>query len=124
MKSILRYLLFGIGVWAIPFAIGMFLFPVLPPETSLFDTLVTVAMSASAGGLSYLYLRRLARPDLTGGLMAGLGWAVLAVALDLPMLLTGLFGMSAAEYFADIGLTYLMIPAIAGCIGLALRRTD
>ena len=124
MKKVLRYLLFGIGVWAIPFAIGMALFPMIPPESALFDTLVSVAMSASAGGLSYLYLRRVARPDLASGLMVGLGWAVIALALDSPMLLNGLFGMSVAEYFADIGLTYLMIPAIAGCIGLALRPTD
>ena len=123
MKGAVRFLLFGIGVWLIPFVIGMIIFPVAPPDSALFDTLMSVAMSVSAGGMSYAYLRRLDRPNLPAGIAVGLGWAVLAVALDAPLFLFGPFLMPAAAYFADIGLSYLMIPAIAGCIGLALDRS-
>lgn len=124
MRDAVRYLLFGVGVWAVPFFIGMAIFPVVPPETALFDTLMSVAMSISAGALAYLYLRRLSRPELGKGIAAGLGWAVVAVALDAPLFLFGPLRTTPGDYFADIGLTYLMIPAIAGCIGLALRRGE
>ena len=43
-------------------------------------------------------------------------------ATDSPLFLFGPFLMPPADYFADIGRTYAMIPIIAGFIGLALRR--
>lgn len=124
MRTAIRYLLFGVGVWLIPFAIGMLLFPVLDPTTALFDTLMSIAMSASAGWLSWLYLRGRAGNGFAGGAIAGLGWAIVALALDVPFFLlpNAMAAMPAAEYFADIGLTYAMIPIISGFIGLSLKR--
>ena len=122
MGGTVRFILFGVGVWLIPFVIGMLVFPVVDPASALFDTLMSVAMSASAGGLSYLYLRGLARPGPQDGLIAGLIWAGIAVALDAPLFLFGPFLMPAAHYVADIGLSYLMIPVIAGFVGLGMRR--
>jgi hypothetical protein len=120
--SVVRYLLFGVGIWAIPFVIGMAIFPLADPATALFDTIMSIAMSGAAGWLSWLYLKGRDGNGFAAGATAGLGWAAIAVALDAPLFLFGPFLMPPADYFADIGLAYLMIPLIAGFVGLALRR--
>ena len=118
--SILRYLLCGLGIWGVPFLVGMALFPVVPPEAELFETAMAVSMSLAASFFAWLHLSRLKRPGWQAGLFGGFGWSAIAVALDLPYL--PLIGMSADQYIRDIALTYLMIPAIASFIGLSLRR--
>ena len=124
MRRTVRYLLFGLGVWLIPFALGMALFPVIDTSSALFDSLMSVAMSASAGWLSWLYLRGSEGTGFAAGLAAGAGWAVIGVVLDIPFFLIpdAMAAMPVADYAADIGLTYAMIPIIAGFVGLALRR--
>jgi hypothetical protein len=124
VKTAVRYLLFGAGTWLIPFAIGMLLFPVVDPSTALFDSLMSVALGASAGWLSWLYLKGREGNGFAAGAAAGLGWAAMAVALDVPFFLMpdAMAAMPAGDYFADVGLTYAMIPIISGFIGLSLRR--
>ena len=80
MKSVLRAFLFGLAVWALPFAIGMAIFPWVPPETALFDTLMSIVMSFAATVGAYLYFKR-AQPSLNAGLAAGGVWAVICAAL-------------------------------------------
>lgn len=121
MMMILRFLLCGLGIWAVPFLLGMALFPFVPPETELFETAMSVAMSFAVSLFSWLHLSRLARPGWQSGLLCGFGWAGIAIALDLPYL--PMMQMDADQYVRDIALTYLMIPMIAAFIGLALRRT-
>lgn len=124
MSDWLRVLLFGIAVWAVPFAIGFALFPVVDPSTALFDTLMSVAMAFSATLFAYLQLRRSNSPNLDRGLFVGTIWMVMAIALDLPFFVLGPeeMRMPIADYLGDIGFTYAMIPIIAAGIGHALRR--
>ncbi len=124
MGKTIRLLLLGIAVWAVPFAGGMAIFPIVPPETALFDTLMSVAMAFSASLFGYLHLRRSAAPGLDEGLFAGTIWMLMALALDIPFFILGpeQMRMTPGDYMADIGFTYVMIPIITGTIGLALRR--
>lgn len=122
MASALRFLLFGGAIWLIPFAIGLLVFPVAPPESALFDSLMSVAVSASAATSSWLYLRRREQAGFAGAALTGFGWALISVALDAPFFLFGPFRMPVPAYVGDIALAYLMIPIISGFIGLALRR--
>ena len=124
MGNWLRLLLFGVAVWAVPFAIGFALFPVVDPSTTLFDTLMSVAMAFSASLFGYLHLGRSPKPNLDRGLFAGTIWMVMAIALDLPFFIFGPeeMRMPIDDYMADIGFTYAMIPFIAAGIGHALRR--
>jgi hypothetical protein len=121
MKTALRTVLYGVAVWLIPFALGIALFPVVKPDSALFETLISVIASAAAGSMSLLYLRKLERPSLGAGALAGFAWALMGVALDAPFFIFGPFKMPIADYFADIGFAYLMVPIIAACVGAALK---
>src|SRR5262245_44521978 len=119
-----RLLLLGMAAWATPFALGFALFPVVDPASTLFDTLMSVAMAFSASLFGYLHLRRTAKPTLDQGLLVGTIWMVMAIALDLPFFVFGPeeMRMPVADYMADIGFTYAMIPFITAGLGRALAR--
>ena len=124
MRKAIRILLLGLAVWAVPFAIGMALFPVVDVESALFDTLMSVAMAFSATLFAYVHLSRCTQPTLDEGLLAGTIWMAMAMALDAPFFLFGPdeMRMDPIDYMDDIALTYAMIPIIAAGIGHALRR--
>lgn len=126
MKGMMGALLWGIGVWGFPFAIGMAIFPIASPSTALFDTLVTLALGLAAAVAANRYLKPKAHPGLWGGLKIGFVWLALALTLDAPIFLLGpsQMRMSAADYAADIGLAYLLVPIIAASIGAALARAN
>lgn len=57
--------------------------------------------------------------------LLGLLWLAVSVLIDLPLVLFGgPMQMTLGAYVADIGATYLMMPVIAGGIGLALERAQ
>jgi hypothetical protein len=124
MGNFLRLVLFGVAVWAVPFGIGIALFPFIDPSTALFDTLMSLALALSATAFAYLQLRTSAAPTLDQGLFVGTIWMVMALALDAPFFIFGpeQMRMAPADYMADIGFAYAMIPIIAAGIGHALRR--
>jgi NO-binding membrane sensor protein with MHYT domain len=121
---VVRLIMFGVAVWAVPFVAGMAVFPIIPPETALFDTLMSVAMAFSASMFGYLHLSRGASPSLDKGLFAGTIWMLMSLTLDVPFFTFGpeQMRMAPSAYMADIGFTYIMIPIIVGTIGLALAR--
>jgi hypothetical protein len=124
MRKAIRILVLGVAVWAVPFGLGMALFPVVDPSTALFDTLMSVAMALSATLFAYIHLSRSAAPTIDEGLFAGTIWMLIALALDTPLFVFGPAEMRMAvdAYLADIGFTYLMIPIISAGIGHALAR--
>jgi NO-binding membrane sensor protein with MHYT domain len=124
MAKTIRLLLLGIATWALPFAAGMAMFPIIPPDTALFDTLMAVAMAFSAALFGTMHLSRSQTPSLDEGLLAGSIWMLISLALDVPFFVFGPEQMRMAPdaYMADIGLTYVMIPIITGALGHALKR--
>ncbi len=52
----------------------------------------------------------------------GLLWFAVNVLIDLPLMLSEPINMSLADYAADIGLTYLLIPAVT--IGIGMTRAQ
>jgi len=122
--SVLRLILFGVAVWALPFVMSVAIFPIVPPATALFDTLMAVALAVAASLFGYLHLSRGPSPSLDHGLFIGTIWMLMSLALDVPFFILGpeQMRMSPDAYMADIGFTYLMIPIIVGTIGAALRR--
>ena len=74
--------------------------------------------------LAYDYLRRIGGAQTNAGLFAGIVWLAISVLIDLPFMLSSFVGMSLDEHLADIGLTYLLIPAITTGMGMAFAHAD
>ncbi len=123
MKSHAKLVLYGFLIWLVPFVISMAVFAFIPPETALFDTIMSVSLALAATFLSFRYFKQIDGIDMLQGLRTGTIWMVLAVLFDVPFFFfTEQMKMAPGDYFADIGLAYLMIPIIAAGIGRALDR--
>jgi hypothetical protein len=81
---------------------------------------ILIVVGGSTGALLLVvYFRRITEEYLFAGAVAGTVWLLINWALDLIVLLP-LSGMSIADYFAQIGLRYLLIPVIGIAIGAAV----
>jgi hypothetical protein len=124
MGSRARLIGYGFLVWLIPFAVAFIVFPTRVEWRELFESIMAVTLAATVTVLAYDYLRRLRASQTGAGLVAGLVWLAISVAIDLPLMLSSFIGMSLGEYLADIGLTYLMIPVITAGIGMAFASVQ
>jgi hypothetical protein len=120
LTSLRQAILLGLVVWFVPFVVAFCIFPLKETWRSLFESIMPVTLAAvvTVGGL--LYLRKLPSPSVREGLLLGLIWLTISLAIDLPLMLSPPIRMSPLEYMADIGLTYLMTPIITA--GLAIAR--
>jgi hypothetical protein len=119
-----RILLYGVLSWLIPF-LAAFAFFTPAGELVIPQPLFKSLMVVVGGGIGVLLLvaafRRI-RPALSSGLAIGAYWLAINWALDLLILLP-MSSMSAGEWFADIGLRYLVLPMIATGIGAVAGRS-
>lgn len=117
MNNIAKIVLFGTGVWLLPFALGIVIFPLQESSPALFDSIMAVAVSVAAVGFGLLYLRR-AKSDLrSAAIRAGIFWLLIVLVIDVPLFTLG-FDMPLKEYVADIGVTYLIIPVTLYGLGV------
>ena len=117
MKATKKALGFGVLVWLVPFVAAILVFPFHETWRALFESVMAVAVAGTAVLFSWLYFRKLPAVETRDGVVVGIVWWVICVAIDLPMITAGPMEMSFSEYFADIGLTYVSIPVIT--IGMA-----
>jgi len=123
MSHPLKLVLYGFGIWAVPFTVAMGIFAFIPPQTPLFNTIMLLVLTLTACYLSYRFLAQQTGADFGTGLTTGFIWAVIAVVFDVPFFFfVEQMKMTPADYFADIGLSYLVVPLIAASIGAALAR--
>jgi hypothetical protein len=108
---------YGILLWLVPFGVSFVIFGLRDENRALFESLITVLGVGMAVAATLLYFRDVTRPGAGAGLMVGTVWAVISIAIDLPIFLL-VFNMSLVDYMSDIALTYLSFPLIA--VGTAL----
>jgi hypothetical protein len=143
MTSIRKALLLGLVVWLVPFVVAFCIFPLKTSWRSLFESIMPVTLAAVVVGCALFYFRRqpagsmpasgvpagnmpaqpadnIPAPSLREGLLVGLLWWAMSLAIDLPLMLSPPISMRLEEYAADIGLTYLMIPILT--LGVAAAR--
>jgi hypothetical protein len=119
-----RILLLGVLSWLIPFLTAFAFFTasgelVIPQP--LFKSLMVVVGAGVGVPMLVAAFRRI-RPALSSGFAIGAYWLAINWALDLLVLLP-MSSMSAGEWFADIGLRYLVLPMIATGIGAVAGRS-
>jgi len=110
MKRWGRVLLFGFLSWLIPFVVSFVLFPLKKANAPLFSTLMTLIVVLTAGILFPICLRG-RKVSVLGTVLVGLLWVGINLIFDYPMFAYGPMKMSAAKYYSEIGLSYLIYPA-------------
>lgn len=114
-----RALTFGFLVWLIAFIVAFLIFPLRESSRPLFESIMPVVVTAATVAFATLYFKRVRTGFVREGVLLGCLWFLISFVIDLPLMLTGPIGMSFTEYVADIGLTYLIIPAVTVGIGLS-----
>lgn len=122
MKSYKLALLYGFLVWLIPFIVGFSIFPLKTSLPALFESIMPVVLTVCGVFFSNLYFRRVKANFLKEGVMLGVFWFAISVGVDLLMFMWGPMKMTFANYMMDIGLTYLIYPAITIGFGYLIRK--
>src|SRR5687767_10459055 len=112
MTSWRRAILLGIAVWLVPFVVAFATFPLKTSWRSLFESIMPVTLAAIVVACAVRYFRQTGAVSVREGARLGLVWMAISVLIDLPLMLSPPISMPFAEYVADIGVTYLMIPVI------------
>jgi hypothetical protein len=122
MASWRRAVLLGLVVWLVPFVVACTIFPWKTSWRSLFESIMPVTLAATVVVCTLRYFRKTGAASTPEAGRLGLLWLAICVAIDLPLMLSPPIGLSPAEYAADVGLTYVMIPVIT--VGMALAASS
>lgn len=124
MKSIKIALIYGFIIWVVPFLVALFIFTLRASNRALFESIMAVVLTASVVFFTVKYFKIVAKDFLHEGILVGLLWFVISLALDFPMFFAGPMKMGAYEYVSDIGFTYLVIPIIVAGFGYVLENRN
>jgi len=121
-RSLLRALAYGFLLWVIPFAVALALFSIRGSDRIFFETIMPVVITVTVVILSYLYFNNVSGAYLKEGIVIGILWFAMSIIFDLAMFTWGPMAMSLVDYMKDIGLTYLIYPAVTIGIGYLLEK--
>ena len=124
MKKYLKNLLFGFLSWLIPFVTAFFFYTSeggLTIDIFLFKSIMIVVGSISAAFLLVSYFKKINENYLKEGVVIGISWFAINIILDL-LILIPMSEMAYPDYFEQIGLRYLAIPAFSIAVGAALAN--
>lgn len=118
MNKNFKIVLYGFLVWLIPFAVSFVIFPLRASMRPLFESIMPLVLTMAVIILAYYYLKSLDVNFATEGIIIGLAWFIINIAIDLVMFLPASpMQMSFTDYMMDIGLTYVIIPVITVGMG-------
>jgi len=121
MNKYLKMILFGFLVWLVPFMVSFFIYPLKTAGNPLFESIMPLTLTIIVVALAYLYLKNIETGFIKEGVMIGVVWFVINIAIDLVMFLPpSPMQMTLTNYMMDVGITYLMIPVITIGMGYLL----
>lgn len=107
-----RAFLLGLLSWAIPFAVSLAAFPLKRVNAPLFEAVMTLVLVMTAGVLFGSYFR--GRSVAAGeAVVVGALWPAVNLVFDYPMFAYAPMKMTAAKYYSEIGVDYLVFSAFA-----------
>ena len=122
MVAIRKAVLFGFLVWLAAFVVAFLIYPIRESSRPLFESIMPVVVASATATCAVVYFRGVNRSYLREGLVLGCLWFAINVLIDMPLMLVGgPMKMTVGQYVADIGLTYLIIPAVTVGIGLGCQ---
>jgi hypothetical protein len=114
---------FGFLIWLIPFLVSFVIFPLRNANRPLFESVMPVILVLTVMIISVLFFKKIERESLKEGLIAGVLWFALSLAIDLMLFMPASpMQMSFSDYMMDIGLTYLIILMIPIGIGALVNK--
>jgi hypothetical protein len=123
LKSIKAIVLYGFLIWLIPFMVSVLIFPIHDSNRALFESIMPVTITIVVLFFSMLYFKKLEKDYLNEGIIMGIIWFVISIAIDLFMFLPeSPMQMTFAEYMMDIGITYVIIIILPFGIGYMLEK--
>ena len=124
MKKYLKISLYGFIAWLIPFVSAFFFYTrevKLNIDIFLFKTIMIIVGSVTGAILLVSYFRKINADYLKEGILVGIIWFCVNIVLDL-LILIPMSGMAIPDYFTQIGLRYLMMPAMSIAVGAAIAN--
>jgi uncharacterized membrane protein YpjA len=124
MKKYLKNILYGFLAWLVPFIVSFFFYTregKLTIDIFLFKTIMIVVGSITGAFLLVSYFKKITVDYLKEGIIVGVVWFGINILLDLLVLIP-MSGMSISNYFTQIGLRYLVIPAMSIAVGTTLAN--
>jgi signal transduction histidine kinase len=124
MKNYLKNILFGFISWLVPFVASLFFYTSsgkLTIDAFLFKNIMLIVGSISAALLLIFYFKKINGAYFKEGIIVGLTWFAINIILDIIILIP-MSGMSLADYLLQIGLGYLVIPAMSITAGTVLAN--
>jgi len=123
MNKTLKVELLGLTSWLVPFLFSLFFYTTegrLLIEDSFLSSMMIVLSAFTASILLITYFRREGDDYLREGIILGLAWLLINIALDLVLLAPSSF-LEVKIYLGHLGLKYLIIPIISISIGYILE---
>lgn len=124
MNKYLRNILYGFLAWLIPFVASIFFYTKdgkLTIDVFLFKSIMIFVGSICGSILLVSYFKKINDAYLKEGIIAGVIWFGMNILLDL-LILVPMSRMSIANYFTQIGIRYLVIPAMSITVGTILTN--
>ena len=115
-----RRLIAGALSWLVPFLVAVPLYGrdgTLTIEPALFKSIMIVISSITAAILIIWFFKNVRASYTREAVISGLVWLAINWALD-AVVLVGFLGMLPGDYLTQIGIRYLMIPAIVIAAGV------
>ncbi|MFA4843525.1 MAG: hypothetical protein WC632_01075 [Candidatus Margulisiibacteriota bacterium] len=117
----LRKLGYGFIVWVVPFVSSIPLLGLMQTDVHFFKTIMIMVGSLTGAICVALYFKKVEKNYLSEGIWLGVVWLVLNWLLDFVCLLP-LSKMPYLVYFQQIGLRYLVMPAMTIPVGYILQK--
>ena len=124
MNKNIRNILYGFLVWLIPFVSAFFFYSReggLVIDIFLFKTIMIVVGAIIGAFLLVSYFKKINNSYLREGIIVGLAWFSINILLDL-LVLVPMSEMALPDYFAQIGLRYLVMPVMSIMVGAVLSN--
>ena len=113
MNKYVKLIGFGFFIWLVPFLVSFVIFPLRSSNRPLFESIMPVILVLAVMIFSVLYFKKIEQRALKKGILVGIVWFIISIALDLLLFLPpSPMHMSFVDYMMDIGLTYLIILLI------------
>ena len=112
---------YGLIVWVVPFVAAIPLLGLMETDPIFFKTIMIVVGSIIGAVCTILYFNKVEKDFLKEGVILGLVWIAVNWLLDFGALLP-LSKMPYGQYFAEIGLRYLVMLALTIPVGYILSK--